>query len=180
MSWRVARSLDRLLFEINRAAPNRSTASDGSIGDAAHATRHSDHNPWVKDSDGVGVVRARDFTHDPDGGLNCHQLARHLARRLKKGNHPALRSGAYIIWNGRIISRDRIGEGWRNYTGSNQHTAHLHLSVSTGPAYDSRKGWGWGLTRIQRARRLLRKAGQLRPGFRRRSKVIRRRLLPKR
>lgn len=142
MSWRVARALDVLLAEINAAAPNRSTISDGSIGDAAHASRDSDHNPWVIDSDGIGVVRARDFTHDPAGGLDCNDLAFVLAGML--GEHPALRSGAYVIWNRRIISRDRISEGWRPYTESNPHDHHLHLSVALDQAgYDSAAPWSW-------------------------------------
>lgn len=142
MSWRVARALDVLRAEIDDLGPNRSTISDGSIGDAAHASRDSDHNPWVIDSDGTGVVRARDFTHDPAGGLDCNELALFLAGLL--GEHPAMRSGAYVIWNRRIISRDRISEGWRSYGGSNAHTAHLHLSVALDQAgYDSRAPWGW-------------------------------------
>jgi len=36
MSWRAAKSLDVLRDEINWAAPGRSTASDGTIGDKAH------------------------------------------------------------------------------------------------------------------------------------------------
>ena len=140
MSWRVARSLEVLRAEINAAAPNRSIVSDGSIGDAAHASRSSDHNPWVKDSAGVGVVRARDFTNDPRGGLDCGALALHLATLL--GMHPALGSGAYIIWDRRIVSTDRLREGWRPYTGSNPHTKHLHLSVGL-TGYDSGAGYGW-------------------------------------
>ncbi|HSX68117.1 hypothetical protein [Nocardioides sp.] len=144
MTYREAESLKRLKSEIDRAAPRRSTASDGWIGDAAHASRTSDHNPWLKDASGVGVVRARDFTHDPAGGLDCHKLALFLADAL--GGHPALRAGAYIIWNRRIISAKRLSEGWRPYTGSNPHTKHLHLSASTtaGEAgYDSTLTWGW-------------------------------------
>lgn len=141
MSWRMAYSLDVLLAEINTKAPNRSKASDGGIGDAAHASRTSDHNPWVKDRDGVGVVRARDYTHDPQGGLDCNELANFL--RAKLGKHPALGSGAYIIWNGRIISTNRLGEGWRKYDGANQHTKHLHLSVEIATGYDSRQNFGW-------------------------------------
>ncbi len=83
MAWRTAKSLDVLLDEINRAAPKRSKASDGSIGDAAHATRSSDHNPWVRWL-GTGIVTARDFTHDPAGGLDCNKLAAH--RPIKPGH----------------------------------------------------------------------------------------------
>lgn len=146
MTWRVARSLDQLLEEINTAAPNRSKVSDGSIGDAAHASRDSDHNPWVIGVGGVGVVRARDFTHDPAGGLDCNDLATFLARKLLglDGSHPALGSGAYVIWNRRILSRDRRDEGWRPYAGSNPHDHHLHLSVATAATgYDSTTRWGW-------------------------------------
>ena len=141
MSWRVARSLDVLLGEINAAAPLRSKVSDGSIGDAAHATRASDHNPWVTFG-GYGIVRARDFTHDPANGLDCEELATGLAALIAVGGHPACRSGAYVIWQGHIFSFDRRHEGWRPYSGSNPHNHHLHLSVATDPAgFDSLLPW---------------------------------------
>jgi hypothetical protein len=140
--WRVARSLDVLLDEINAAAPLRSKISDGSIGDAAHATRSSDHNPWVRFG-GYGIVRARDFTHDPARGLDCNKLAEALAALVAVGGHPACRSGAYIIWRSRIFSFDRRQEGWRPYSGSNPHDKHLHLSVATDPiGFDSSLPWG--------------------------------------
>ena len=136
MTWRVARSLETLLTEINAAAPNRSKVSDGSIGDPAHSSRVSDHNP-----NALGVVRARDFTHDPANGLDCNVLAERLAELL--GKHPALRSGAYLIWRGRIVSANRIAEDWRPYTGSNPHDKHCHVSVTTSAAgYDSTEPWG--------------------------------------
>ncbi len=142
MTWRVARSLDVLLAEINDAAPNRSKVSDGSIGDAAHASRSSDHNPWVI-LGGVGIVRARDFTHDPSGGLDCNDLAAALAALIASGTHPACRHGAYVIWQRRIYSFDRRNEGWRTYTGSNPHDHHCHLSVSLDPTgFDSTAPWG--------------------------------------
>lgn len=140
-SWRVAKSLDVLLQEVNASAPNRSKISDGSIGDAAHASRTSDHNPWLIFG-GQGIVRARDFTHDPDGGLDCNDLAEALAALTAVGGHPALRSGAYTIWRGRIFSFDRRHEGWRPYSGPNAHEKHLHQSVATDPAgFDSTLPW---------------------------------------
>ena len=137
MGWRVAKSLEVLLVEINEAAPNRSKISDGSIGDEDHqAAGSSDHLP-----NSAGVVCARDFTHDPDDGADMHQLSEHLRKR----NHPAVK---YVIWNRRIWSKVRNSEGWRYYGGSNPHDKHMHVSVgigsdghSTGP-YDDMSPWG--------------------------------------
>lgn len=130
MAWRVARSLNALLEQLNASAPNRSKVSDGSIGDAEHATRDSDHNPWY----GPGIVTARDFTHDPAGGLDCHWLAGALTasgdRRIK-----------YIIWNRRLWKSGN----WRKYTGPNPHTRHLHLSVVASPACDDTTAWALNL-----------------------------------
>lgn len=141
MTWRVARSLDTLLAEINASAPNRSKVSDGSIGDAAHASRTSDHNPWVIDRFGVGVVRARDFTHDPADGCDAGAIAEAI-RQLALRGHPALGAGAYVIWNRRIASAS-YGWVWRSYTGSNPHDHHCHVSVATAAAgYDSTAPWG--------------------------------------
>jgi hypothetical protein len=141
MTWRVARSLDVLLAEINTAAPDRNKISDGSIGDASHATRDSDHNPFVIDSNGIGVVRARDFTNDPAGGFDCNDFAPRVAALMR--DHPALGPGAYVIWNRRIWSCDRDNEGWRAYTGSNPHEHHCHVSVAlAADGYDSSAPWG--------------------------------------
>ncbi|MGL5908420.1 MAG: peptidoglycan-binding domain-containing protein [Phycicoccus sp.] len=123
MTWKVAPSLDRLRYQLNELAPNRSTIHDGGIGDADHATRDSDHNPWVVIA-GQAYVTARDFTHDVPGGLDCDRLAAALIagrdRRLK-----------YIIWEDQILSgaEGRQPWEWREYHGPNLHTKHLHLSV---------------------------------------------------
>lgn len=134
MTWRVAKSEDKLLAEINAFAPNRSKASDGSIGDAAHASRSSDHNPFIKDKNGIGVVRARDFTHDPKGGFDSYIFADSLA----KARDPRV---SYIISNSRIWNAT---QGWRPYHGSNPHDHHCHVSVSESAAlYDDTSDWKW-------------------------------------
>lgn len=123
MGWIVAEALNRLLGQLNALAPDRSKASDGSIGDAAHATRDSDHNAWLV-LGGQELVTARDFTHDPEHGLDCQRLANALQRakdsRVK-----------YVIWNRQIMSGAAGPDPWlwRPYKGSNPHTRHLHLSV---------------------------------------------------
>lgn len=137
MSWRVAGSLERLLQEINAKFPNRSRASDGSIGDAAHASRASDHNPYIKDGRGIGVVRARDFTHDPRNGFDSYKFARSLAR----SNDKRIK---YIISNGEIWNPS-VSQSWRHYSGSNPHDHHAHVSVDEGPqsVYDDQRDWSW-------------------------------------
>lgn len=130
MNWRVAFSLDELLLQLNQMYPHRSKVSDGSIGDAAHALRTSDHNPWY----GPGIVTARDFTHDPDGGIDGHKLSAQLTtsgdRRIK-----------YVIWNYRIWEP---GVGWQAYHGSNAHTHHVHVSVVASKLCDDRTPWKLG------------------------------------
>lgn len=147
---RQAYSLDTLLKEINAHAPHRDKRSDGGIGDARHAATDSDHNP-----NKAGVWRAYDITNTPKDGLDVPQLATLLARKL--GKHPALASGAYVIFNRRIISTNRLTEGWRPYNGLDAHTGHLHLSVATAASgYDSRQAWNlWGDQRIEDAKDLL-------------------------
>jgi hypothetical protein len=143
--WRTARALgapggEGLLGEVNARAPNRSKASDGSIGDAAHARTRSDHNPCGC----CGVVCARDFTHDPGGGFDADAFAEWLRGRVLAGEEPRLR---YVIWNRRIFSGlgQKAAPGiWRPYEGTNPHTHHVHVSVRHGPeCYDDRRPWGW-------------------------------------
>lgn len=137
MAWRTAHAIDALRAEINLRWPQRSKVSDGTIGDAAHASRNSDHNPWVK-VNGVGVVRAIDITAE---GIDPAAYAEHL-RALGKAGDPRLVPGGYVIWNKRIAS-ERQGWAWRPYTGANGHTRHIHLSLSTKPSgFDSRSSWG--------------------------------------
>ncbi|SDD86875.1 peptidoglycan-binding domain-containing protein [Actinokineospora iranica] len=142
MGYRLARALAVFRDEVNTRWPNRDHASDGWIGDAAHATRNSDHNPWVKDGNGVGVVRAYDI--DAGTGANTDiglWLAEHV-RTLGRAGHPALGNGSYVI-SARRIASPKSGWAWRAYTGNNPHTSHTHVSVSLAAGgYDSGQTWG--------------------------------------
>lgn len=144
MAWRVAKSLNQLLAEIDASAPNRSKVSDGSIGDENHQNTNSDHNPWC-----CGwVVTARDFTHDPNGGFDSYAYAEWQRKRCRGD---ILIDGKretrvkYIISNRKIASPTQ-NWAWRTYTGSNPHDHHCHLSVdctAEGGAMDSVTKWGW-------------------------------------
>lgn len=108
---RLAPSLDRLFDEVDHLWPHRSRASDGWIGDAAHAARRSEHNP-----DSRGIVHADDITVD---GIDKAHVLKALI------GHPAV---WYVIHDGRIWSRTY---GWqaKRYTGPNPHTHHIHVSI---------------------------------------------------
>jgi hypothetical protein len=137
-AWRMSKALEILRSQINVLAPNRSKISDGGIGDAAHQSRTSDHNPWVRDK-GIGVVTARDFTHDPAHGCDAGLLA----ESLRKGRDPRVK---YVIWNRRIFTAAPKGGipgwTWRSYSGSNPHSKHVHVSVQpVKTKYDNQGKW---------------------------------------
>lgn len=138
--WRNCKASVALVEEINVRWPGRDKTSDGTIGDAAHAARTSDHNPWVvivENGREMGIVRARDIDHD---GIDAAWLAEYLRQLGAKGD-ARLAGGGYVIYNRRITNPDF--KSWRTYTGSNPHTAHVHVSFSTNRAgYDSTASWG--------------------------------------
>lgn len=134
MTWRVAKSLLTLRGQINGMYPSRSKISDGTIGDAKHASRSSDHNPWIKDGK-TGVVSAIDFTHDPKSGCDMYRIA----EGMRVARDPRVK---YVIANRQIFSSVQNPWQWRKYTGSNPHTTHVHISVhSEKKLYDNTEGW---------------------------------------
>lgn len=141
----VDKGLNVLLGQINRMAPNRSKASDGSVGDPDHQERDSDHNPEdSEDADAPGnpdnQVDARDFTHDPARGADMADISENIRisrdRRVK-----------YVIFNRRIFSSYRVGTRaawtWGPYSGSNPHDKHMHVSVVDSP-HDYTALWSIG------------------------------------
>lgn len=113
MSFYLAPSLAKLRDEIDDKWPARDKRSDGWIGDASHNARKSDHNP---DWDSGGVVRALDIDID---GIDRLLLLRELIGDPRVW---------YVISN-RIIYSRTYGWAARAYTGSNPHTAHVHVSI---------------------------------------------------
>lgn len=130
MAWRPARSLEILKSQLDEAYPGWLFL--GFLGDAAHASVPSDHNP-----NAAGVVTALDI--GPGGGLAIHELA----NRLAASPHPDLK---YIISNRRIAEWQN-GFKWQPYGGSDPHDTHIHVSVGRGPdgrsapPYDDTNKW---------------------------------------
>lgn len=133
MSWKLAKSLEKLRDQVNQLFPDRDKTSDGSIGDQSHAARKSDHNP-----NQFGVVTAIDFDADLSETENVSVLVSALQasqdRRIK-----------YLIWNRQITVKGDVTH-WKPYHGTNAHQHHAHISVSTDPAlYDDDRPWNLNL-----------------------------------
>lgn len=124
MGWHLAPSLVQLRDEVNKRWPKRSKVSDGTIGDPAHSSRASQHNPNSR-----GSVNAIDITND---GIDVDLLIRSAIK------HPAT---WYVISRGYIYSRT-YGFAKRRYTGANRHDKHVHISIlSTVTAENSKATW---------------------------------------
>lgn len=134
--WHLAPCLVAMEDEADRLAPNRNRKADGSIGDQAHQSRTSDHNP----SD--GYVHALDLTHDPAGGFDCNARVAQIVRR----QDPRIK---YIIFNRQVWRSYKTAshhpEPWTPapYGGSNPHTFHAHFSVigSDRARHDTSSWW---------------------------------------
>ncbi len=110
-SWHLAPSLAQLRREINTRWPSRDKTSDGTIGDAAHSARASDHNPNSR-----GSVNAIDIDED---GIDAWGLVALLI------TDPRV---YYVIYEGRIWQR-KHGFVPRPYAGINAHRKHVHVSI---------------------------------------------------
>jgi hypothetical protein len=137
-SWVLIPALEALFAELDRIAPDRDTASDGSIGDTAHQQETSDHNPDetgsvpIHDPDKINEVHAIDVDNNlNESDLTMEKVVQFLLGRCRSGAEKRLR---YIIYNRRIWS---ASSGWvqKAYTGKSPHTEHVHFSAS----YDSNR-----------------------------------------
>ncbi len=145
-SWILVPSLVSLRNEFNQLAPARDKASDGSIGDQAHADRSSDHNPDetgatpYEDADSTNAVHAIDVDIDlRKAGWSMARAVGIIVTRHRTGEDDRLQN---VIYNRRIWSRSW---GWtaREYTGSNPHDKHAHFSSRyTTAAESNTRSWG--------------------------------------
>ena len=114
-----------VLKQATALAPTRKKASDGLLPSAAHikASPNSDHN--------LGL--AVDLTHDPKKGIDCAEIFEKL-KEDKRVN--------YLIFQGKIWSKEKAKQGNRKYTGSNPHNKHLHISIKPDMGDDT-SPWFW-------------------------------------
>jgi hypothetical protein len=103
--------------------PKRKRASDGLLPSAAHVHQNpnSDHNSGF----------AVDITHDPKNGLDC------AFAFIKFQSDPRVK---YLIFKGKIWSKEK---GNRDYTGSNPHNQHIHISIKEECGNDVSSWFPW-------------------------------------
>ena len=109
-----SRAARALLGSLSALFPKRNRASDGIMPSAAHMVQNprSDHNKGL----------AVDITHDPANGVDAGKLFYSLRKDPRT---------SYLIFNRKIWNKsidDKDGAG-RRYSGSNPHTAHIHVSI---------------------------------------------------
>jgi len=112
MGWKLAPCLEKYVAEINAMYPNRPKHSDGGIGDTAHRSQKSGHNPSPQ-----GFVTAYDITAGP-------MVDMEMIRETVCGDERT----HYFIWRGYIYSA-RHGFEKRKYNGADGHYGHSHLSI---------------------------------------------------
>ena len=114
-----------VLRQATALSPSRMKASDGLLPSNAHLMQSpaSDHNTGL----------AVDLTHDPKNGIDCEVIFEKLKedKRVK-----------YLIFKGRIWSKEKSKLGNRRYTGSNPHNKHLHISIESTMGADT-SPWFW-------------------------------------
>ena len=114
-----------VLRQATALKPLRKKISDGLLPSAAHQKQSpdSDHNTGY----------AVDLTHDPKSGIDCVEIF----QKLKEDERVK-----YLIFQGKIWSRERSREGDRGYNGSNKHNRHLHISINEDKGRDT-SPWFW-------------------------------------
>lgn len=110
--WHVNEGLAPLIAQMKNKYPHIVV---GTIGDAAHRTEHSDHNP-----NAFGRVNAADFMLG-DSFTEAQALILAPLLTVDKRTH-------YVIHDRKIWTTET--RAWKTYTGTDPHTNHIHLSVN--------------------------------------------------
>jgi hypothetical protein len=129
MQPRLCKAGQQLRLQVDDSYPDRDRASDGSIGDARHSARPSDHNPdWKNAVEGIAYVRAIDLDRDLFGKAKP-DLMPDLADQLRLAAKRGEKRISYIIFNNKITSAKSLWR-WVSYRGVNPHVKHCHISFT--------------------------------------------------
>lgn len=128
--WRLVPAAVTLREQIDARFPKRDKASDGSIGDPAHASRVSDHNP-----DDDGWVHAIDVDEDLGEPGAMRALADELVQLARDG-----RDGGRLK---NLVYEDQVASGtypatfWQWRGQGYEHFHHLHISFTAAAETDA-------------------------------------------
>jgi hypothetical protein len=128
VAWYLNGALTRFREAVNAAYPHRDKESDGTIGDEAHSSRSSDHNPDPAGESDAGSVDAWDMDVEVNGRGQLYAADVEKLKRVFE-SHP---SSKYWIHNDQISHRS---EGWKprsySYAGPdrNRHEKHVHFNT---------------------------------------------------
>lgn len=113
--------------QINKRWPRRDKRSDGWIGDKAHVSRQSDHNP-----DAQGLVHALDIDAelDPKDPGAAQRLANQIVAYAASGI-PGANRIKYVVFNDQIASGTYPTSMWKWRGSGYGHMHHIHVSFST-------------------------------------------------
>ncbi len=113
--------------QINKRWPKRDKRSDGWIGDKAHVSRQSDHNP-----DARGLVHALDIDADldPKDPGAAQRLANQIVAYAASGI-PGSNRIKYVVFNDQIASGTYANSMWKWRGSGYGHMQHIHVSFST-------------------------------------------------
>lgn len=131
MAWKLAPALAALISDVNQEWPNRDKSFDGTIGDAAHAARKSEHNPNRDPSDDVpdGYVTAADIT---SAGVDVARLINALVADPR----------VWYVIHDRVIRSRTYGFKRQDYHGADPHLHHIHVSlVQRAAQCDDTRAW---------------------------------------
>ena len=116
--------------QVNRKWRKRDKRSDGWIGDRAHASRESDHNP-----NKGGVVHAIDIDENMGKGRNRNgRTAKRLVNQLLDYAASGLAGASrlkYVVYENRIASGTYRKTFWSWRHGNWGHEAHIHVSFTS-------------------------------------------------
>lgn len=121
--WRLVPAGVTLREQVNARWPNRDKASDGTIGDAAHQGRPSDHNP-----DADGWVHAIDIDEDLGEPGAMRALADELVALARRGEDGGRLKN--LVYEGQVASGTYASTYWQWRGSGYGHEHHLHISFT--------------------------------------------------
>lgn len=129
---KLVRAGETLRNQMNARFPKRDKSSDGWIGDSAHQSRPSDHNP-----DSRGWVHALDIDEDFGATGDNKKFADQLIAYARDGRKGSERL-KYTVYEDKVASGTYSDTYWVWRGSGYGHTHHIHVSFTDAAENDDR------------------------------------------